>query len=97
MKKIEIKHLILFCLFCIHTMYGNTQTTTKHKLQMGIVISSGLNFNKMDTKIAKASIPNKAFKRSPVASRTSPIAPRTNIPSQSVLEENKDSIKRTTL
>ncbi len=56
MKKFEIKHLILFCLFSIHTMYGNTQTSTSHKFQMGIVLSSGLNFNKMNTKIANGNI-----------------------------------------
>lgn len=56
MKKIEIKRLVLFLLFSTYFFNGNTQTPTTHKLQMGIVLSSGLNFNKMNTKLANGSI-----------------------------------------
>lgn len=56
MKKIEMKRLVLLLLFSAHFFIGKTQTTTTPKLQMGIILSSGLNFNKMNTKLANGTL-----------------------------------------
>ena len=53
MKKIITN--LLFVLLVSYTNSTLSQTTT-HKLQMGIVLSSGLNFNKMNTKLANGNV-----------------------------------------
>lgn len=55
MKKIASKLLIL-CVILTTQVNVKAQTATTHKLQMGIVLSSGLNFNKMTTKIADGKV-----------------------------------------
>jgi len=52
MTKLAYKLLIL-CLIISTQNISFTQTNTTHKLQMGIILSSGINFNKMNTKIAE--------------------------------------------
>jgi len=50
--KILAYKLVLLSLFLSQQNISVAQTNTTHKLQMGIVLSSGINFNKMSTKIA---------------------------------------------
>lgn len=51
MNKIAIK-LLLSCLFTTLLFSGFTQSNNRKKIQMGVILSSGLNFNSMNTKIA---------------------------------------------
>ena len=55
MNNIAIKLLISY-LFCVLTSLGHAQTNTTKKIQMGIVLSSGLNFNSMNTKLANGKV-----------------------------------------
>ena len=55
MTKLPYK-LLLICSWLTLQNISFTQTNTTHKLQMGIILSSGLNFNKMNTKIAEGKI-----------------------------------------
>ena len=55
MNKIATK-LVLTCLINLLLFNGYTQTTNTKKIQMGIVLSSGLNFNSMNTKIVNGKI-----------------------------------------
>lgn len=55
MTKLAYK-LLLICSCLTLQNISFTQTNTTHKLQMGIILSSGLNFNKMNTKIAEGKI-----------------------------------------
>ncbi len=55
MTKLTYK-LLLICSCLTLQNISFTQTNPTHKLQMGIILSSGLNFNKMNTKIAEGKI-----------------------------------------
>jgi hypothetical protein len=52
MTKLAYK-LLIFCSIIATQNISFTQTKSTHKLQMGIILASGLNFNKMSTKIAE--------------------------------------------
>jgi hypothetical protein len=53
MTKLAYK-LLIFCYFIATQNISFTQTNSTHKLQMGIILGSGLNFNKMNTKLAES-------------------------------------------
>ncbi len=55
MKKLASK-LLTLCAILTAQLYSHAQNTTTHKYQMGIVLSSGLNFNSMNTKIAEGKV-----------------------------------------